>query len=1034
MEIRSNAALPDSRVPAMRPSNESYTAFPLSHMQGVILTAEQLAEDQAPYNESFAWRLRGNVDEQWFRERLAILVARHEALRTAITWVGGKWQQRILARAEVDWQYVDAKAWQVGQIEEFLAVEADRKFNLLEGPLVRGRLIRRSADTAFFLLTIHHLAVDTQSFATMFDNIRAPSSPSSKYSYRDFVRHEAGCLSVPRSERSTVSRSPPQFAGEQWRESLGRERTRLLHKVSRELGVTRFSFLLAALASLKGLREDQREVSIACPLDKRPGTEFRDVVGCFVNVTELKLAVFPTATVDEMVRSGHQAIGSALHSHSSFQATTADLFFGWESAVRGQEELLALFSAHEDAQPIIVGGLAWSPLAIPNRPAKFNLSLTVHDLPEEAILTWGFSTARFQTAAVRIFATEFICLLDGFLTRTSTEIGKLITKQQSEGSMALTDRRRSSGSAIHHAFEQWARTDSQRRAILTSSIELTYDDLERRANGLARRLATEGVRHGQIVGILLERGPDQVVAVLATWKVGAAYVPMSPQDPPARIDMIVRDVEPCVVITDKGHRDKVKTNTLLIDDAPTPTQGPFVPSSFAQEDSLAYVIYTSGSTGRPKGVMVEHGSVIRCLKAMEQSPGLSRDDILAGGAELSFDISVVQMFLPLSIGATFAIVDRETGRDGHLLGRFLRASNATVMQATPSHWRLLINSGWQGQTGLRAWSGGEVLAPTLAKELARRCDEVWNLYGPTETTIYATSHRVRTIDESIPIGVPFDHIHFSVLGEDRNPVPADETGELYLGGECLARGYWRDPALTADRFIYLRNSNERFYRTGDLVRLDADGRLIYRGRNDRQVKIRGHRVELGELERVLEELVGVDHAIVTAEIRGEDHTILRALVIAADPAVTSERCLLHARESLPSYMIPSAFDVVRDVKRLPNGKVDRAALPPTIPTSLGEWESRVLSMWRQVLRRDSLDGDANFFDLGGDSMLVVELANQIEKALHVTCSAKDLYLYPTAASLAAHLSGRTSQMPNLEEAQRRAALRRRLLRDRGGSQ
>jgi len=511
-----------------------------------------------------------------------------------------------------------------------------------------------------------------------------------------------------------------------------------------------------------------------------------------------------------------------------------------------------------------------------------------------------------------------------------------------------------------------------------------------------------------------------VIALLAILKAGGAYVPIDPGYPPERIYDFLQDAQVPLLITEKkllSSLPKAAVEKFCLDDIWAATGDLDIGnlSNLAAPGKLIYVIYTSGSTGKPKGVQIEHRSVVNLLMSMRRTLGLEVHDVLVAVTTLSFDIAGLEMYLPLIVGAKLVVADRETTHDGRELLKLLKNSSATVMQATPATWRLLMQAGWKGNGNFKTLCGGEALPAELARELIKRSASVWNLYGPTETTIWSTIYRVKGNHEGVvPIGRPIANTELYVLDSDRNPVGPGVEGELYIGGDGLARGYFARPELTAERFVphpFSSKPGARLYRTGDLARYGGDGIFEFVGRIDHQVKIRGFRIELGEIEAVLERHTGVRQAIVMAreDVPGDKRLV--AYVVPNPIAAPNNGALRsHLMRALPDYMIPSAFVQVEKLPQTLNGKIDRRSLPAPKPTDFDlsadcvaprdRVEASLAKLWEEVLGIRPIGVRTSFFELGAHSLLAAQLFIKISKEFGKDLPLTILFQAPTIEQLA----------------------------------
>jgi amino acid adenylation domain-containing protein len=565
---------------------------------------------------------------------------------------------------------------------------------------------------------------------------------------------------------------------------------------------------------------------------------------------------------------------------------------------------------------------------------------------------------------------------------------------------------------LHHLIEARAFHSPSAVAVVFNGAQLTYRQLNARADLLAAQLHALGVRPNTLVGLCMQRSLELVIGLLGILKAGGAYVPIDPTYPRERIEFMLEDSGLLALVTERSLVAELppsKARTVLLDE---PGAGglPAPPRDHFSPENLAYVIYTSGSTGQPKGVQIEHRAVVNFLDSMRRTPGLQADDAVLALTTLSFDIAVLEIFLPLSVGARVVIGTWETSVDGEAIMAELNRHGITLLQATPTTWRLLLASGWRGSAELKALCGGEPMPVDLARELIPRCAELWNMYGPTETTVWSTCARIRRPDQ-ITVGRPIAHTDTLILTPDLQAVATGEPGELFIGGKGLARGYHQRPSLTGEKFLpHPFKPGERVYRTGDLARFNPAGEIDCLGRLDLQIKIRGHRIELGEIETTLTGYPGVEHAVVSAcDDAGGDKRLVAYFTAARESQIVLAELREHARKRLPDYMLPAAFVRLEKIPLTPNGKVDRKSLPapgeqdvvtdgrghpPATPA-----EERLAAIWRKVLGLSSIGRHDKFFDLGGTSLLAVKVFAEIEKQFGRHLPLASLFNAPTIADL-----------------------------------
>jgi amino acid adenylation domain-containing protein len=580
---------------------------------------------------------------------------------------------------------------------------------------------------------------------------------------------------------------------------------------------------------------------------------------------------------------------------------------------------------------------------------------------------------------------------------------------------------------LHQLIEAQVEKTPENIAVDFEGRTLTYRELNARANQLAHWLRSRGVGPDVLVGICMERSLAMLIGLLGVLKAGGAYVPLDTQFPADRLRYMLEDSKPVILLSETSLTpvwDEVKLGINLFNanrDGPQLASQPLDnPRSAVRSKNLAYVIYTSGSTGRPKGVELAHRGVVNFMKSMQAEPGISSSDILLAVTTVSFDIAALELFLPLTVGARIILASRTTGKTPQLLPRILRDGGVTMMQAAPTTWRLLVDSGWEGQNTLKVLCGGEAFPRDLANQLVDRVSEVWNMYGPTETTIWSTIQRVSRGREPVPIGRPIANTQVYILDSQLKPAPVGEIGELFIGGDGLARGYLNKPDVTAERFI--RNPipgqpSQRIYRTGDLARYLPSREIQYEGRVDHQIKINGVRVEPEEIEKPILEFPGVKQCLVVARADAGGDRRLVAYIVPSNGDIQSAALRNQLTAKLPQYLIPSAFVSMPQFPLTFNGKIDRKALPdpesPNISANAAgvsegprdEIEYRLVTIWEDVLRVKPVGLRDNFFDLGGHSLSAARLLVRVEQSLGKEIPLADLLDAPTVEEQARLIRG-----------------------------
>jgi amino acid adenylation domain-containing protein len=1044
-------------VETMAPA-ESVDAFvaPASFGQERFWMMDRMDPGKAAWSLPLTLRLRGPLRVDALRAALAELAARHESLRTTLQWMEDGLSQVILPDATLPLRVEDPDGASVEEREadalRRVGAEIARPFDLERGPLVRARLYPLADDHHLFLLNLHHAITDGWSNGVLMRELSALYAAFSKgepsplaepeLQYADFAEWQREQMTGALLERQlgwwrtalagapallelpADRPRPPVHDGRGAMEPvrIPAEATAAVHALARAHGATPFMVLLAGFQSLLARWARQDDVVVGTPVAGRTRPETRDVVGFFVNTLALRTELSGDPTFAEILGRVRETVLGAFSSQDlPFERLVDELHVPRSAAHAPVFQAMFVLQNTPDA-PLAFAGLTATGVETDGGTSPFDLRLGLVEHGGALSGSLQYATALFDAATVRGMAAQYATLLAAACADPSLRLSRLPLLTADEAEAVLAAGR---GPAAPYAAEPIHRLVAAQAAGTPDSVavacrgqSLRYAELDARANQLAHHLIRLGVGRGETVAISMERSADLLVAMLAVWKAGAAYVPVDPAYPQDRRAWMLADSRAAVVLTDSASEMGIpatEARTVVIDRIDLSNERETAPSVDVDASDLAYVIYTSGSTGRPKGVMVPHRGVANFLATMAREPGIKPCDVLVAVTSLSFDIAVLELLLPLTVGAKLVVATREEAMDAGGLARLLETEHASVMQATPATWRLLAHGGWAGDARLRMLCGGEALPADLARELLPRGASLWNLYGPTETTIWSTVQRVESA-ESIHLGRPIANTQVHVLDDALRPCPAGVPGELYIGGDGVVRGYLRRPALTAERFVpdaFSADAGARLYRTGDLVRRRADGALEFLGRTDFQVKVRGFRIELGEIEARLAEHPSVRQAVaaVREDVPGDARLV--AYVVAEGDAPGADVLRRALAERLPEHMVPSAYVVLDALPLTPNGKVDRRALPaPEAKRALSGGfvapgtaaETTIAGLWREVLGTDRVGVEDNFFDLGGNSLSLIRLAQRLAEALGSTATAVDLFRYPTVRAQAAHLA------------------------------
>lgn len=1083
-------ATPPARiVPLQEPTAE----HPLSRGQRAMWFLHRLAPESAAYNIASAVQIGGELDIPALQRAFQKLVDRHPSLRTTFPVPHGEPIQHIHDQVEVCFQLEDASTCSEASLSERLVEEAHRPFDLEQGPLLRVHLFSRSAQEHIFLLVVHHIVADFWSLAVLVrelgtlyqaEQVGAPTSlPPLTLQYFDYTRWQADMLTGPEGERLwaywqqqlsgelpvlDLPTDRPRPAVQTYRGAsqalrLSAELTEGLKALSRTHGATLYMTLLAVFQALLHRYTGQEDILIGSPTAGRNGAELAGLVGYFINPVVLRADSSGNPPFAEFLDRIRQTVLDAFaHQDYPFdllverlqpkrdpgRSPVFQVWFVLQQSPISEMAGLAPFALGEAGARMDVGGLSLESVALEQRTAQFDLALAAAETADGLGVSLQYNSDLFEAATIRRMLGHFQSLLEGIVAQAEQRLSDLPLLTEAERQQLLeawndTQADYPREICLHQLFENQAERTPDGVAAVFEDQQPTYRELNRRANQLAHYLRKLGVGPETLVGIYMERSLEMIVGLLGTLKCGGTYVPLDPDHPQERIALLLKDAQTPVLLTQErllegltGHG--AQTVCVDTDWGAITRQSEANPASLVSSESLAYVIYTSGSTGKPKGVQISHRAVVNFLNSMRHQPGLTDRDVLLSVTTLSFDIAGLELFLPLSVGASVVLVNHEVATDGVQLAARLTNSGATVMQATPATWRLLLESGWPGSRRLKILCGGEAFPRELANQLVEKGAALWNMYGPTESTIWSAIHPLEAGDGPVSIGRPIANTQIYLLDACLQPVPVGVPGELYIGGDGLARGYFNRPSLTAEKFIPNPFSDEpgsRLYRTGDLARYRPDGHIEFLGRIDHQMKIRGFRIELGEIEAALSQHPTVRETVVVArEDAPGDKRLVAYVVPKQEPAPTVSELRRFLKGKLPDYMVPSNFVMLDVLPLTPNGKVDRRALPSpqglrpelevVYATPKTELERHIAAVWQEVLKVEKVGAHDNFFELGGHSLLMARIHGQLQgESFGKELSMVELFQYPTVHSLAKHLSQAQIEQLSLQSSRERVEIR-----------
>ena len=1048
--------------------------LPVSPAQRRLWLLDQL-EPGAAYNMPGAIRLRGPVEPRVLAGAVAALVARHEVLRTVFAVVDGQPVQRIQASADVSLPLVDLSGLGRSEVEPLaraiVGQESARPFDLTVGPLLRVMLVRLGPGDHVLTFTMHHIVGDAWSTGVLIREMatlaegRGDALPALPIQYADYAVWVRGNTFPGQLEywRRQLAGATPELEIPGLRpaadgpRSAGRVRRRIDAQLTRELGrlgrehkATLFMTLLAALQALLHRLTGWTDIVVGTVVPGRNRHELEPLIGFFVNTLALRTDCGGDPTFGELLQRVRR---TAFEAWANQDVPFEEVVEAVQPQRRSSRQplfqtLLSMQTAQ--AAPARLGPLDVETWETESGAAKLDLNLSVEERDGGLDIRAEYARELFGSGDVEALLDRWARLLREAAAHPEHRLSRLelLSAGERRSLREWNDTRREYAchSTIHGLFEAQVERAPDAVALVSGERRLTYGELNERANQMAHRLRRMGVGPETCVAVCLERSPALVIALLGVLKAGGAYVPLDRNYPTERLTFMLRDTQAPILLTRGGLGDALSAHARAmvdLDEAEALETEPTVNvAGQAVPDNLAYVIYTSGSTGRPKGVAVRHRSVVRLVNGASYTR-FAADEVFLQLAPVSFDAATFEIWGALLNGARLVVPPAEA-RSLEELGAVLARDRVTTLWLTAGLFHQMVEGHLPALAPVRQLlAGGDVLSPSHVARLRRELDScrLINGYGPTETTTFACTHEVREAEEAaapIPIGRPIANTDVHVLDGSLGPVPVGVEGELYIGGEGVARGYLGQPRLTAERFVphpFSDVAGERLYRTGDRVRHRPDGALEFLGRLDTQVKLRGFRVEPAEVEAALAQHEGVASAAVL--VQGEsavDKRLVAFVVPQPGARPTAAELRAHLSQSLPEYMLPSSFGCLEALPLTPNGKVDRRALavreveggdsaapyvPPRTPT-----EEIVADIWREVLRVGRVGRQDDFFDLGGHSLLATQMLWRVRSALGTHVPLRALFAAPTVAGLAAAVAaaGPSATLPAIEAVPRSRAL------------
>ncbi|MEG3972253.1 amino acid adenylation domain-containing protein [Microcoleus sp. T2B6] len=1075
-EAQNTVILTPQRIKLVNRNND----LPLSFPQQRLWFLYQLDNRNPFYNESCQFRIVGVLNVAALEQSINEIIRRHEALRTIFTMVDELPVQQIILSLNINLPVRDLQGLKEAEIQQIITQKVRQPFDLSKPPLLRFSLLRLESEYHLLILTLHHIIIDGWSMGILIEELsalyQAFSSgsanplPELAIQYGDFTVWQRQWLTEELQQRQIdywkeqLTNAPrllelptdyprpsiQTFSGAIKHFKINFDLTAKLQEISQQSKTTFFVTLLAAIAVLLHRYSGQDDICIGSPFANRNRTEIESLIGFFVNTLVLRTQIKENPSFSEFVTQVQQVVLDA-YAHQDVPFDQVVEALQPERSLSYNPFYQVMFVLENFALDTLeLPGIRLTPELVERGTAQCDLSLSLWQTKTGLLGSWEYNTDLFKADTIARMAGHYQTLLEGIVANPKQKILELPLLTPTERQQLLVEWNHSwaeypQDKCIHQLFEAQVEQSPDAVAVVFEEEQLTYRELNAKANQLAHYLRSLGVGPEVLVGICVERSFEMLVGILGILKAGGAYVPIDPNYPSERLAFMLEDSSVPVLLIQKKLEEKLPPHSARVisldsDWEEIAAYSEENPCSGVKSNNVAYVIYTSGSTGKPKGVLIEHRSLVNYTTVARAEYGIQERDRILQFSSISFDVSAEEIYTSLISGAIL-VLRTDTMLDS--LEGFLQKCNnweITVLATPTAYWHELTTFLSQGKVAIPPSLrliiiGGEKALPERLKtwlECVGQQVRLVNNYGPTETTVGATICELSTANttlKDVPIGRPIGNVQTYILDENWQPVPIGVPGELYIGGAGLARGYLNRPELTTERFIrnpFSHSPTDHLYKTGDLVRYLSDGNIEYVGRIDDQVKVRGFRIEIGEIEAALSQHPNLLSAAVALreDIPGQKSLVAYIVPVQESAAPTVSELRDFLKQQLPDYMIPNAFVTLPALPITPNGKVDRRLLPapdlnsliptlefvaPQTPT-----EELVASIWKKVLGVEQASVNDNFFELGGHSLLATQVVSQLNSSLGLHLPLSKLFELPTVASLSSYIDATLWTSKNIE--------------------
>ena len=1052
-------------VPVVLPAGSTDNRFAATEAQlEVWLSSQQSLDANCAYNEISSLTIRGKLNLANLKRALEQVVERNAALRSTFSADG---QEVIVHDApefrfeQIDWTQEDASELSALEME-LVQRMACTPFDLVTGPLL-WVIVQKVSDTHHKVtFSAHHIVLDGWSLSVFcrdlghfYDSLSGvevqPLPPVNQYreyaqAMESYFESEEGQSdeafwvsqfsdSIPVLDLPTENRRPNvrSYFGRRYDHQFSPDLVEKVRKVGAKSGCSLFNVMLTAFNAYVARLSGNDDICIGIPTAGQAAMDQTELIGHCVNTLPLRTKVNIAESFQDYMKQVRSELLDALdHQRYSYGTLLRKLAPPRDPSRPPMLSVSFNIDPEIDASQMGFSGLEVDVAVEPRSFENFEWFINGVIQSDKSIeMQVQYNADLYSTSSMQFYFEGFAAFLEAIAANPIAPIADLPVMNVPQRQQVIVDWNETQveyplDATLGSEFSRQAAATPEKVAIKFGDSELTYEEVDSRSNQIARYLQAEGVEAGDLVGICVDRSQHMLVYLFAILKSGAGYVPLDPAYPSDRLQYMCDHSGLKLILTESNLKERVaefNKPQIEIDSSLTEIEkldSTVVPCAATPAD-VCYVIYTSGSTGKPKGVQVPHGPVVNFLYAMQQTPGFTADDSALAVTTLSFDIAVLELYLPTISGGTVVILDSQSAADGKKISEALTEHNISLLQATPATWRLMIQSGWAGNSNLKVLCGGEPMPNDLVQPLLDRCGELWNMYGPTETTVWSAAFQIESAEAPILIGKPIGNTQIYILDPQGNEVPVGAEGELFIGGAGVTLGYRNRQDLTDERFVENRYRNpfadyvsDRLYKTGDLARYRFDGNIQFLRRNDKQVKVRGFRIELGEIEQNIETHEAIQqNVVIVREDTPGDTRLVAYLVAKPGQEVSASQLRGHLRESVPYYMVPQHFVQLDSMPQTNNGKIDYKALPtPGVeaeavdrdqPTADTPAENFMVQLWSDVLDTDDIGLNDTFFDVGGHSLLVMQVITEVNEKTGIKLGPQD-FLVCTLQQLAEKLN------------------------------